>query len=230
MKINKKLVSTGLGNHPSQQMEQIDSITIHTTGNRNPGATAEAHARLQARGNDGRTASWHYTVDENEIWQSFKDNQICWHTGTRRGNETSIGIEICVNSKSGFTNACENAAWLASSLLKKHGIEDVVQHRNWSGKNCPAELISGEWGVSWENFLDMLRLYKGNENEIIHAMRDARVQFDSRHWQKVFDGTVRPNQDWTRVLAGRIIDNRWGDIDADVIQEAFRVLLGTKRV
>ena len=114
IKIHQNLVAHGLPNHPGRNMTSISYLTIHTTGNRNASATAEAHARLQARGNGGRTASWHYTVDENEIWQSFDDKQMCWHTGTQIGNENSIGIEICVNSRSGFKKASENAAWLSS--------------------------------------------------------------------------------------------------------------------
>ena len=228
MKIYQKLVPSGLGNHPNRLLTAINYITIHTTGNRNPSTTAAAHARLQARGNDGRQASWHYTVDENEIWQSFKDKQQCWHTGTSVGNKTSIGIEICVNSQKGFLKACEKAAWLTAHLLKKHhlNIKNILQHYDWSGKNCPAELISREWGIGWEDFLGMLQ---SEENEVINAMRAAGVRFDVKHWRKVFEGAVRPNQDWTKVLASRIIDNRWGDVDADDIRQAFGVLLGIKR-
>jgi N-acetylmuramoyl-L-alanine amidase len=158
IEIKKLLAADGLANHPSRDMPAITHITIHETGNFNPRATANAHARLQQRGNDGRQASWHYTVDRDEIWQSFRDEQICWHTGTRRGNECSIGIEICVNDKKGYLAACERAASLASLLLARHGLAkaQLVQHHCWSGKNCPQMLRGGLWGLSWEGFLGLL--------------------------------------------------------------------------
>ncbi|MCH5586188.1 N-acetylmuramoyl-L-alanine amidase [Shimazuella sp. AN120528] len=55
-------------------------ITIHETDNTDKGADADAHARLQVLGNN-RTASWHYTVDDHEIWQSIPDNEVAWHAG-----------------------------------------------------------------------------------------------------------------------------------------------------
>ena len=154
-------VADGLGNHPSRPMKSISSITIHTTGNHNKSATAEAHARFQFNGGGGRQASWHYTVDFDEIWQSFRDNQMCWHTGTRTGNESSIGIEICVNSYAGFYAACKRSARLTACLLKLHSLEMdcVLQHHNWSGKNCPAELRNGSWGISWDDYLTMVAGY-----------------------------------------------------------------------
>jgi len=229
-KIHQKLVPSGLGNHPNRLLTAISYITIHTTGNRNPTATAAAHARLQARGNDGRQASWHYTVDEKEIWQSFKDEQQCWHAGTRAGNETSIGIEICINSQKGFANACEKAAWLTAYLLKKHhlSIENVLQHWDWSGKNCPAELRSGIWGVNWGEFLRMVEFNLGEENSVLTAMRAAGVKFDHRHWRAVFEGTIEPNREWAKILLNRVVENRWEDMDADVIQSALKVLMGKK--
>src|SRR5699024_6633876 len=75
------------------------TITIHETDNTNKGADAIAHGKLQARGNP-RQASWHYTVDDKQVVQSFEHSAQCWHAGDGRGqgNLNSIAIEICVNS------------------------------------------------------------------------------------------------------------------------------------
>ncbi len=112
-------------------------------------------------GSGGTETSWHYSVDYCDIYQSFNDNQMCWHAGdgSGPGNTTSIGIEICVNNKATFNQACKNAAWLVAGLLKKHnlGIDRLVQHNRWSGKNCPAELRSGAWGVTWDDFHAMVK-------------------------------------------------------------------------
>jgi N-acetylmuramoyl-L-alanine amidase CwlA len=81
------------------------------------------HADYQFGGSGGREASWHYTVDDLEIWQSFEDGQMCWHAGNKAGNEQSIGVEICVNKgAAGFAIACKNAAWLVAELLTRHNL------------------------------------------------------------------------------------------------------------
>ena len=158
MDINQKLCPAGLKNNPNKPLASISYITIHCTGNYNATAGAKNHAEYLYAGSGGSTMSWHYSVDGDSIWQSFRDDQACWHAGDGSGgpgNSTSIGIEICVNSKSVFPRACANAAWLAARLLKKHGltIDKVVQHYRWSGKDCPMEIRSGSWGVTWDGFI-----------------------------------------------------------------------------
>lgn len=124
-------------------------ITVHETANPAKGATANAHARLQAGGNS-RNASWHYQVDDQEIVQSYPDDARCLHAGdgaTGAGNRESIAIEICVNG--GLKPAAvENATRLIAHLMAKHNIpaERVVQHHHWSGKNCPTNLRRDGWG------------------------------------------------------------------------------------
>jgi N-acetylmuramoyl-L-alanine amidase CwlA len=135
-------------------------ITVHCDGNYASGATAEANANYLADNSQGRVASWHYSVDEFSIWQSFEDWQQCYHAGdgNGKGNTETIAIEICVNSQSGFPKAVANAAWLVSELRKRHSFhaQAVYQHNHWSGKDCPKELRSGVWGPTWNSFLDQV--------------------------------------------------------------------------
>jgi N-acetylmuramoyl-L-alanine amidase len=161
MTIHQMLCPSGLTNNPNHPLKSISYITIHNTGNYNLSANARRHAEYQRSGSNGRTASWHYTVDTAEIWQSFEDTCACWHTGTAQGNNESIGIEICVNDSDEFPQACDNAAWLTADLLRRYGlsIERVVQHNDWSGKNCPMELRSGVWGVIWSDFIAAVERY-----------------------------------------------------------------------
>lgn len=232
--IHQLWVADGLPNHPSRNMASIKSITVHTTGNRNPTATAEAHARFQYSGGGGRQASWHYTVDADEIWQSFKDQQMCWHTGTRNGNETSIGIEICVNDRDGFASAVDKTAWLVGSLLQLYGltINDVRQHFCWSGKNCPRELRSGEWGLSWSDFLAIVQnhlapLSEDEVDEVLNALTDAGINFYGEHWRGVLNGSIAPNKEWTKKLMVRVIDTRWQHFSPGVIGGSLLALLRT---
>lgn len=126
-------------------------ITIHETANTSKGANAKAHANLLYSGNQSRVASWHFTVDDREIYQHLPTNEIGYHAGDGggSGNRQSIGIEICVNSDGNFTKAKANAAWLVRHLLTKHNIPigNVVQHNRWSGKNCPANLRKSGWSA-----------------------------------------------------------------------------------
>lgn len=139
-------------------------ITIHETGNRTKGANAEMHARYI---NSGSSATWHYTVDDSTIIQHFLDNRQCWHAGDRsgKGNTESIGIEICVNRDGNFLKAIDNAVDLVAKLIKKHDIpiRNIKQHNEWSGKNCPQQIRSGKYGITWKQFIDKVQSKLNNK-------------------------------------------------------------------
>ncbi|HDR7515138.1 N-acetylmuramoyl-L-alanine amidase [Bacillus mobilis] len=126
-------------------------ITIHETANTSKGANALNHAKYldsQARGNTDRSASWHFTVDDKEIYQHLPLNEVGWHAGNKTGNYESIGIEIAVNSDGNYAKAVENARKLAAYLMNELNIslDHVQKHQFWSGKNCPAFMIQrGQW-------------------------------------------------------------------------------------
>lgn len=132
-------------------------ITIHETDNTSKGANAKAHGNLQQ---SGFPSSWHYSVDDKEIVQSFVHNAQCWHSGKGRddGNLNSIAIEICVNSDSDYLKAIDNAIWLTKKIMAEENIPigNVVQHNYWSGKNCPRRLRAGSHGITWKEFLNKL--------------------------------------------------------------------------
>jgi len=162
MKITKQIVSDLSNTYGSGN--GCDYVTIHETANTDSGADAKAHANLQSNGNS-RDASWHYSVDDHSVYQSFGDDIQCWHAGDGQGtgNLHSIAIEICVNKGGSFSAACDNAAWLTASLMKEHGIplSKVVQHNKWSGKDCPNWLRENSHYVSWNEFLDMVEAHYG---------------------------------------------------------------------
>lgn len=130
-------------------------IVIHETDNTNAGADADAHARLQFKGNI-KSASWHWQVDGNEAVQSFEHYWACWAAGTLVGNNQGIHIEICVNSDDNYNSAVRNASSLVAKIMKDENIpiRNVVQHNYFSGKNCPLNIRAGR--VSWSEFLRMV--------------------------------------------------------------------------
>lgn len=145
-------------------------ITVHETDNESVGATAEAHARLQASGNS-RVASWHFTVDEKEIWQSIPEDEVAWHAGDGHdgpGNRQSLAIEICVNKDGDFQKAQANAIWLIRHLMAKHNIpiERVVPHHKWSGKNCPRHLLP-----QWDQFINRVKAAESAPSTVSNGPR-----------------------------------------------------------
>ncbi|TQR43383.1 N-acetylmuramoyl-L-alanine amidase [Paenibacillus popilliae] len=129
-------------------------ITIHNTDNTS--GTAESHSRYIINGSGGRQASWHYTVDDKAIYQHLRDNEQGWHAGDSNGpgNTTSIGVEVCMYTGMNKEICWRNAAWLAATLMVRHklGIDRVVPHKKWSGKQCPSQLLP-----HWNSFIDMVK-------------------------------------------------------------------------
>ena len=157
VKISQDFIPQGRRNRPGRS-NPMEFITIHNTGNTNAGSNARAHARYIL----GNTAanlpvSWHYTVDNTEIWQHLPDNEDAFHAadGSGAGNRRSIGIEICENSDGNLQKATENAVWLTAQLCHKYNIsvDNIRQHNHWRPTSgCPSRLRRGQ-PYSWEVFI-----------------------------------------------------------------------------
>lgn len=164
MQIKKQFVNNLTATYPGVNARKY--ITIHETGNRKVGADAQAHANLQL---SGFGASWHWQVDDQVAIQSYPHTTKCWHAGDGRGtgNIMSIAIEICVNEDGDFKQAIQNAISLTKRIMKEENIPSnrVVQHHYWTGKNCPALLRSGEYGISWSIFKGQLEGEKINSSK-----------------------------------------------------------------
>jgi N-acetylmuramoyl-L-alanine amidase CwlA len=158
LNIVQDFIPVGNSNRPGRTLAP-KSITIHNTDNTDVGANAAAHAKYQ-KGADARRrrVSWHFTVDDKNTFQSLPTNEVGWHTSSTQGNRTSIGVEICMNAGMDEKVAYERAALLTAVLAFQHGIrvrKKILQHHDWSGKNCPRVLRAKENG--WENFLKRVK-------------------------------------------------------------------------
>ncbi|MED4799128.1 N-acetylmuramoyl-L-alanine amidase [Bacillus atrophaeus] len=146
--IIQDIIPKGNNNRPGYSMNPT-YITVHNTANTAAGANAKMHARYEK--NPNTATSWHFTVDEKEIYQHLPLNENGWHAGdgNGNGNRKSIGIEICENSDGDFEKAVANAQWLIKKLMKEQGISlaNVVPHKHWSGKQCPRKLLD-----RWDSF------------------------------------------------------------------------------
>src|SRR5699024_3300372 len=69
----------------------------------------------------------------------------------------------------------ENAARLAAHLLEDKDVQassinDIEQHFNFSGKNCPSQLRAGKHGLSWDKFLNNVQKFMRAEEPIMAGM------------------------------------------------------------
>jgi N-acetylmuramoyl-L-alanine amidase CwlA len=154
LNITEIFIPTSNRNRPGR-VNPMNYITIHETGNTRPGANARAHANFL--NNPNTTVSYHYNVDDGEIIQHLPENEDAFHAGDGAGpgNRQSIGIEICVNSDGDFQRAIDRAAALTADICKRRSIpfENIRQHFNWSGKNCPQNIRAGR-PHGWDVFME----------------------------------------------------------------------------
>ncbi len=135
--VKVKLIPSGTEARTGQK-RIIKYIVLHETDNTDYGTDAKNHATYLSFNNTSAT-SWHYTVDDHEIYHHIPDDERANHAANNEGNEYGIGIELCVNKNGDFDQTFDNAAKLVAYLLKAYelDIEDIKTHRDFNGKDCP---------------------------------------------------------------------------------------------
>lgn len=141
---------------PGKKLRAFAGVTIHETGNYSAGANARNHMIYMTRnGGSANQCSYHYVVDEAEVYHLIPDDEVAWHAGDGakgKGNNETIAVEICVNPDGSFEQAVKNAAYLTAALLHERLIRNVdgwvFEHHDFSTfkKNCPALLRAGRAG------------------------------------------------------------------------------------
>ena len=134
------------------EKRDIMYVVIHETDNINQGANASRHNQFIHSNGVSNELSWHYTVDDTEIWHHLPDDETAYHAGDRMeeggGNKNGIGVEMCVNADGDYEKTLQNAQKLAASLLYAYElpIQALRKHEDFSGKCCPSKLIqTGRW-------------------------------------------------------------------------------------
>jgi hypothetical protein len=95
----------------------------HETDNESPTANAANQADYLYRGAEGRQASWHFTIDDIEAWQTIPVNEVTWNGGDNDGpcNFGGVSCELCVNmvgDPARMRKARANAEELAAEILR----------------------------------------------------------------------------------------------------------------
>lgn len=155
------IIPEGRQNRPGIK-RTIQHIVIHETDNTASTANAKNHNDYLCKNKNVET-SWHYTVDDHEIYHNLPDDEVGWHASDglekNGGNLNGIGIEICVNDGSDFDTTLDNTARLVAYLLNAYRLdrEDITQHHDYTSKNCPRTLRdTGQW----DDFLELVDYYR----------------------------------------------------------------------
>lgn len=133
-------------------------ITIHETGTGLEKApanrTAEHYIQLLENPKGDPRCAYHFLCEDDKVWQFLPTWVRTAHSGSTEGN-SSIGIERLVNVNIDFDKAIQNQARLTATLMHMYNIPigNVVPHKHWSGKECPARLLAGLYGWNWDMFI-----------------------------------------------------------------------------
>ncbi|MGG3456038.1 N-acetylmuramoyl-L-alanine amidase [Paenibacillus rhizolycopersici] len=144
---------TACNRRPALFMEAT-TLTIHNTGNEESSAANERGWLTNA--SNKRQASFHIVVDEREAIECIPLNECAWHagdgSGSKSGNRTSIGIEICESGN--YAKALDNAVKLVAQMLRERGwgVDRLRRHWDWSGKICPRLMYDGGKWTGWNEF------------------------------------------------------------------------------
>ena len=109
---------------------------------------------------------YHYLVTDKKVIRFINDDEYTCHAG-RIANNLSIGIERLVYIHMDAQKAVTNQALVTATLLKKHNLplKNVVTHKFWNGKECPARLLAGMYG-GWQGFLKQVEMFLQTEKFI----------------------------------------------------------------
>lgn len=157
--VKQDIIPSGRPNRPGTKIA-VSKITVHNTSNTASGATAKAHSRFVREtgyytlpSGKKNYVSWHFTVDDAEVYQHLPLDEKGWHAGG--GNSRSLGIEICMFSGIDQGAANLRAATLIAGLLVDLGLSpsDVVTHKSWTNKACPTLLLTAS---KWNAFIGLI--------------------------------------------------------------------------
>ena len=122
-------------------------IFIHETANYNSYADAEWHSLFLDT--TTRKVTWHYTVDDKMILQTYPDSLQGWHAG--KCNLNSLGIELCVNKGIDRTVSLSNLDWLLRHLRGRYPGIIIKKHRDCSRTLCPSGISDAEFDTILSN-------------------------------------------------------------------------------
>lgn len=129
---------------------KIEFLVVHWTANTNPGATAEMNAYYLR---NKRQAGTHYCIDDEEIIQCTKEENVAYAVGDRKWlgfipkpwlknkiyNNNSLNFEMCLGGGRNDSLIFEQTAQILGWQMVNKGLDisRVVRHHDVTGKHCP---------------------------------------------------------------------------------------------
>lgn len=176
IKFVERLVPLGATNRTGKFLEGPFFVTIHETslGTNIEPAYKDVNHYINMVMNPPKgmePIGYHYLVSDSEVIRLIPDNQYTCHAGTKQGNKQSIGIERVVNVNTNFERAIANQALVAATLMRKYDIPlcNVVPHKMWNGKECPARLLAGMHG-GWSGFINQVNEFFQTKRFLIELL------------------------------------------------------------
>ncbi len=223
MEINVKITRQENYTSATRRLSDITYLVVHYTGNK--GDTAKNNADYFAREIIKPSASAHFFVDENAVWQSVPDNHAAWHVGASKyyhpqcRNANSIGVEVCMLDKNGQVRqgSIDRAAELVRELMLKYSIPDdhVIRHYDVTHKDCPAPMVTNP--ALWQAFKTAIQeedMDNAKFKEFWDEMRKGLQDNDAGAWSTearqwaIDNGLIAGN--------GETVDGKpnymWGDL------------------
>jgi hypothetical protein len=150
------IIPTGQTNQRPGIPRQTPGFWVqHETANTNPGADAAMHARYLANGADGSQVSWHFTVDDHQIYQHIPIDEVTWQAadGAGPGNMSGVSCELCVNSDGDKGLIRRNGEALCGTICAALGltVDQIKRHYDFNAADpnrhhCPDEMMNeGYW-------------------------------------------------------------------------------------
>ncbi len=230
MEVHFKQSHSGNYRAAARGRPDIRYLVIHFTAN--DGDTAKNNADYFAR--ESVSASAHYFVDENEVWQSVRDSDIAWHCGTRGTyfhpycrNANSIGVELCSRKRDGryffAPETVRRAQALTRELMARYAIppDRVVRHYDVTHKNCPAPFVenAAAWAAFKAGLTDEKEEDDMTENEVKRLIEQSRTVYH----------TASEVPDWGRATVEKLMRKGWlkgrDGAAIDLPEETLRVLV-----
>lgn len=152
-------------NRPRIKISKVKGVVVHWTANE--GKKAHAVANRNYFQNTTRAASCHLIVDDTQLVEALpwkkKVAEMAYHVGSKTyksgiasklssyPNNSTIGLEICVNVDGDFKKTYANAVNVTAMMLKEHGLGTAQLYRHWdiTGKNCPAFFVDNGYAKKY---------------------------------------------------------------------------------
>lgn len=179
-------------NYTNKSSRDVDFIVLHYTGNSRD--LAVNNVKYFAGAN--RSASAHFFVDDNEIYQGIELRDYAWHCAGGAWqhpscrNTNSWGIEMCCSGNYIVSEKTkENAAYLTAHLCKLIGVTAntvdtyVLRHYDTTHKLCPAQM-AGKDNKEWIAFKQMVKnILNGSSSTVTQQPSELKLYRIRKSWE-----------------------------------------------